>query len=319
MADEFLNALQGLGKSVQQWGFGAAVQQANERMQQIKNELKPGMEQRAQLTSLADDLYMRLVAGGQNPQEALLARNVLIPQTPNSAADAVLKGTMLGDSAMAEAGRSMLQEEENRKLQSINAQADRNFQLQSMLEAGRDRRAQAADQAKAQFAAKNKIIPISEAEKLSAIDESKANLNGILSQLERMKSAVGPTKGVLSSLPFSQWAQNPESAAFRAEIGRTFDKYRKDITGAGASATELKTLQANAISASDTAEVLRAKIKNLLLSGERTKAVRLDTFKKTGYDTSGFATPQAGTVTLDPYQASPTAGGLQLQSFVESD
>lgn len=138
--DDFLNALENLGKSVQQYGLSQAVSQANERVQDIKANMRPGVEQRQALSSLAQDVFLRLQSGGADPQTAALVYQNLTPKTPNSIEQALLSD----DPYERQAAKEIQNEQELRTARRDMEKFQFQMQLTDKLEQGRDRRAELA-------------------------------------------------------------------------------------------------------------------------------------------------------------------------------
>lgn len=325
MASEFIDALKGLSTAVNQYAVGHNFRAANDRYQEIKNTLAPGVEQRQAQTDLANDLFSRLAQGGMDPTAAAAMRAQYLPSTPNSADQAVLMGTLNGDSAMLKAGHDLQQDQEALKLQSLNTQAKNNFELQTMLETGRDNRAALANDRALTVAEQKakalKPLPPPLAAPIQTIEAANARMTSLIGRIEAKRSAVGPGHKLMDNSWLS-WTQDAESVALRAEIGREFDQYRHDITGAAAGFGEIRELKLNSVDANQAPNILLANLKALVAGGNRVKIARLESLQKMGHPIGGYADDVANSklnpnFTADPNQQTGAGGRSdRIKSFI---
>jgi hypothetical protein len=121
---------------------------------------------------------------------------------------------------------------------------------------------------------------------INDIDNIIANVDNILNLVNSKKSEkwVGPVDARIPDL-----FTGAEEAAFRASVGRMTDAYRKAITGAGASAMELKKLESRLPNPTDQFDQFKAKALDFRKELYRNRNTYLKTLKKQGKDVSEFA------------------------------
>lgn len=147
---------------------------------------------------------------------------------------------------------------------------------------------------------------------LNSLDEQTLAAKNIIGQLDTLKAQNRklPVLGPGMDLP-GRGMMDSDWSAFRADIGQTFDLYRKAITGAGAGPTELKMLAENRPSITDTEAEFRKKWANIMGLSEKVKANKINNWKKAKFDVSGFETgassqSQAGQPIAAPAGLSPS-------------
>lgn len=122
-------------------------------------------------------------------------------------------------------------------------------------------------------------------------DDSIATTKSLLSQLGNHSDWTGPVDGRLPD-----FSVTPEQVNFRAELGRMVDKYRKLITGAGASNVELKKLESRLPQSTDTYANFVAKAKGFVDEVERGRGRYLKNLGAQGKNIkpfeSGVSAPQ---------------------------
>jgi hypothetical protein len=122
-------------------------------------------------------------------------------------------------------------------------------------------------------------------------DDSLDSMKSIVSQLGSHSDWTGPMDGRMPDA-----LVGADQVAFRSELGRMVDKYRKLITGAGASNQELKKLESRLPSATDTYSNFVAKSKNFIDQVERAKGRYVKGLKGQGKNTAPFeGSPSAQT------------------------
>jgi hypothetical protein len=287
---DFFSALQNFTTAVKSYSYGEAVSQANQRVQEIKNSITPDLQKRQAISSLADDMYMRLVASGADPQHAAAVKANMMPPTASSAEQALFMGHLTGDKALLQAGQEAMNEQQHMDFARMKQQADlqeqsqgRLFKQQTQLEMMKESSAERRAAAKAKN--EKKPLDTNQIDKLAQLDTSAASLTKLLSDVNKFSKFIGPVAGQAGGV--SAWL-SPEFAAFKQDLGQYFDSYRVAVTGAGAGPTELKMLQANVPSLTDSPATMVAKIKRSLEIGQRTKQVRLKVLGQAGRDISGF-------------------------------
>ncbi len=128
-------------------------------------------------------------------------------------------------------------------------------------------------------------------DEIADFDKSVASVNQSLASMKN--NYVGPLDGRVPDMLVSG-----DESAFRANVGRMTDAYRKLITGAGASNQELARLESRLPQVTDTPENFRAKAQGFIQEVQRNRGVYLDNLKKRGKNVapyeSGVSAPPAG-------------------------
>jgi hypothetical protein len=229
--DDFLNALEGLGKSVQQYGLSQAINQANAQVQRVKAELQPGVEQRQAISNVAQDVFLRLQAGGADPQSAALVYQNLLPKTPNSLEAALFSD----DPSVKQAALEIQNEQELRKARFEDQRFENQMRLTDKLEAGRDRRAEAASDRQANKAAR---VPTSANATAAtyAADLIQANRN--FEAINKGTSGSSTVSNLQGHLP--GWMQSSSFEKVRQSQNQFIDAIVRKRTGATAKPEELE-------------------------------------------------------------------------------
>lgn len=122
---------------------------------------------------------------------------------------------------------------------------------------------------------------------ITTIDDFDATTQSIkegLSLLNKNSNFVGPVDSKVPDL-----LVGGDEAAFRASVGRAIDKYRKLITGAAASDTELRRIELRLPKTSDTFDNFKAKATQFIDEMEKGKARYLTNLQKSGKNTGEHA------------------------------
>lgn len=92
MADmsEFLNSVKLFQESVQQAAVAESIKNANENVNQIKQQFSNSFEQRQQLNGVAKDVISSLTAQGASPQAIQALMKAFVPPRPDSIDEALL-------------------------------------------------------------------------------------------------------------------------------------------------------------------------------------------------------------------------------------
>jgi len=132
---------------------------------------------------------------------------------------------------------------------------------------------------------KEKDAKISEkqAQEIQDFDDSIATTKSLLGQLGNHSDWTGPVDGRIPD-----FAVTPEQVNFRAELGRMVDKYRKLITGAGASNQELKKLESRLPQPTDNYANFVAKAKGFVNEVEGARSRYLKNLGAQGKNTKAF-------------------------------
>lgn len=300
MANEFLDALKGLGTAVQEFAVSQNFRNANERYQQIRKELQPGVEQRQAQIDLANDLFSRLSQAGMKPEAAAAVRTQYMPNTPSTAQAAFVQGQLNGDASMTAAGRELLEQENALKLNTLRQQFENQYALTERLEEGRDRRAGMRAEAEEARRA-SRPIPAAESKALFEIDEANAEMRGLLVELNKSYASgvVGPVDARYRNTSLGRAFGSPQENDLLRRLNQGAQSYKHKITGAASGIKEAEELkQDSGFKATDTLETLKTSIQSMLQKGEAARRAKLNIIEASGYNVSRFVNP-AG---FNPYQ-----------------
>lgn len=168
---------------------------------------------------------------------------------------------------------------------------------------------------------KLKTIPVGELKMIGERDDEIALGKQLLGRLNVDPGLVAPIAGRIPGGAATRAIFDPEFAAFKADVGRWFDIYRKRITGAQASVQEINILQKNIPNIEDPPNIFRAKIKSLLSIGRAQRARQLQKLKKAKFDIgllaeedSASKVQDTGKSPITPSTPSPSANipGLEF-------
>lgn len=121
-------------------------------------------------------------------------------------------------------------------------------------------------------------------ESFSDIDNAKSDLKNILGQLSKNSEWTGPVDGRVPNMLVGQ-----DQVAWRSAVGKYKDAYRKAVTGAGASASEIAMLESRLPSETDTYENFKAKAEEAEKELQRRKSVMTSNLSKAGKNVEGFS------------------------------
>jgi hypothetical protein len=120
-------------------------------------------------------------------------------------------------------------------------------------------------------------------EGLQEFDDSLATMKSVLGQLGNHSNWTGMVDGRVPDT-----FVGPDQVNFRAELGRMVDKYRKLITGAGASNQELKRLEGRLPSVTDNFANFVAKANGFISEVERQRGSFLKNLNAKGKNTKPY-------------------------------
>jgi hypothetical protein len=136
--DVFFGAMQNLASNIKKDRISSSVEDANARVQQIKQQMQPGADQRAALGDAARDVFMNMTALGADPNAAAMVYQNLVPKTYSTIDQAILSG----DPYEKTAAMQIQDEQANKQAMRDQQKFQYQSQITSQLEDGRDRRAQ---------------------------------------------------------------------------------------------------------------------------------------------------------------------------------
>lgn len=138
-------------------------------------------------------------------------------------------------------------------------------------------------------------------EAFADIDNASSDLNNILVQLGSNSNWTGPVDGRIPDMLTSQ-----DQAAWRSAVGKYKDAYRKAVTGAGASASEIARLETRLPSETDTFDNFKAKAAEAQKELARRKEVLASNLQKGGKNVDKFKTTTTA-------QVAPVSEGVRMR------
>lgn len=120
-------------------------------------------------------------------------------------------------------------------------------------------------------------------EAFTDIDNAQSDLNNILAQLGPNSNWTGPVDGRVPDVLLGQ-----DQNAWRSAVGKYKDAYRKAVTGAGASASEIARLETRLPSETDTFETFKAKAAEAQKELSRRKDILASNLQKGGKNIDKF-------------------------------
>lgn len=256
--DDLLKGLAVFDEGMTKLATGVGIMRAKQQVDEVNAQNLDDTKRRQALQSVANNLTLNLTAAGANPSQVQQTTAAVTPKSSLFPEEATAQHQSQVDKAAKE--RLQMQISANKEIARMRSDA------------------------------KNapKPIPPNQLEKLQKIDDAASTWNDILDKLNfnkgEMRNEIGPVAG----LDIIKSWRNPEFGDFKSTVGRAFDQYRKEITGAGAGEKELRALAANVPKVTDTPALFETKIKTMLKIGEDVKRRRIDNLKKAKFDVSGF-------------------------------
>jgi hypothetical protein len=297
--DDLLKSFGALQQGVQQYAVTRAISSANDQVQTLNAGEQDEMAKRKQLGMIGNNLALALGGIGAPVSQIQSAVGAIKPEAFKSAEEMYMGGVNAGDQKLKDAGIAALSDTNKPKLDVVAAQGKNELAKQALANEGEIQKAQIM------AGAKNKSKPLSDAQLkiINGFDEQKVLGTDILNRVDQFKSNLGPVAGRAPDT-LTQYT-NPEFNNYKAELGRWFDTYRKNITGAQASEKEMALLQKNQPTVKDTPEVLKLKMQTILGLGEQVRQKHLSNLGKAGRDVTQFVndTPAASTQVNDQISA----------------
>lgn len=160
-----------------------------------------------------------------------------------------------------------------------------------------------------------KEVSQSELATLGGVSSTISDLQKNIDTLNKYNLTPGPglsTSGLPGADLYSQFTKSKEFNTWKADTGRTFQKYRKWATGVAAGYPELQLLAPTFPKASDTKENFVSKSISAMDDMNRNKEIVLDYLNKAGYRTGELRGSKGSSVNItskDPrYEAAIKAG-----------
>lgn len=149
------------------------------------------------------------------------------------------------------------------------------------------RKTDAAKAALDKKAAGGSALAKGEIDDLKALDVSLKSGETILSN-KNLDKYVGPSNSIPGMMRVSA-IKDPKYASFIADVGRNFDKYKKEVTGVAGAEKEMAKLEANTPNINDTPEAFRLKQYNILAAVASAKIIHLDNLSEGGRNVAGYS------------------------------
>lgn len=219
-------------------------------------------------TANLGESFSHLALGANAPQENKVFKNI---QTQNQE----LLGSKEKD---LDRRRKVMEAIESRKAREAlesGRRDDRNIQREQ-IQATRDLSRQDRKDREAKLSEKQST-------EIQDFDDSLATMKSVMGQLGQHSDWTGPVDGRLPDA-----IVGADQVAFRSELGRMVDKYRKLITGAGASNQELKKLEGRLPQPTDTYANFVSKANNFMKEVERGRGSFVKNLSAQGKNTKPF-------------------------------
>lgn len=250
---ELFQALNMFKSGVQDLNTQRVIAQANEAVAQVKASVTNEQEQRSQLQNISNQLVATM-AGMGVPATTMAAAAQAIGPKQFANGDAMLTEAALTGSSYLRQGGLQANKDTQADERAKAAQA---FEYAKALKEMDIEASGARQQAKMQ-----RMRPLQNAEiqRITAQEDSFGIAQDILARVQANPDLVG----ILAGRVPARGQLEPEFAAFKADLGRFFDKYRVSTTGAGASEKEILMLMTRMAQETDTPATFGAKMESYL-------------------------------------------------------
>lgn len=254
------------------------MEDANRQVQQIKSSELNEQQQRAQLSALSDQLVMRMAGLGVPATTIAQAASAVAPKVFANPDQAILEGKLTGSHYLQESGQEAARLARQDEIQQQGIQ--RAWQSREN-ELNRKAAVEAA-QTKAtnlRGLTDGEVLRLTEQENVFQMGDDLA-----------MKAKGNPKLiGILAGRIKGREALDPEFAAFKADVGRFFDKYRLATTGQGAGQQEMEMLTQRVAQESDSPEAFQAKLTSYLNEVQKNRSTYIKNLSKAKKDVTQFS------------------------------
>ena len=277
---------QGMTQLAENRAYSDAASQLNDINQNVQDEFTRRQKQ----LNVAKQLGLNLLQAGAPVSQATAAAAFTSPEPVKTPDQLISQGVQFGRKQDVSKGvEAKLQQQ----LPAMNKQIQQqNFQRNlTILKAHLDQQT-ALMKSLQKGAGSSGLHPIPSGQ-LTALQQKNIALNHGLeifksvNGLSSLASKIGPLAGTdypLRKKFDAQWA------VFTSRLGRYFDKYRKQITGAQASDKEMQTLLERFPDPRQRIEAFKAVLGDLIQTNVRDQMSGIDTLYRTHYDTGSLPT-----------------------------
>lgn len=261
-----------------------AVNDTREKINALQTDVQDQLAQRVAAQRLAKDLQLNLIGIGASASSAAAAGQAAAPKELNNAQDYMLEGLASKSVQLQQIGQRLQKFEKQPQFDILNQQ--QGFQA-SESQKDRDHALLLASMKSSNKELKS--VPAPQLEKIQELDSGAVRGKELLATFKAdpyYKENIGPVAGV----DIVKSIRDPKFGAFKADVGRWFDEYRKQITGAATTDKELRALKENTPNMTDTPALFQKKIENIVLLGKQVKQKRLQNLRRAKYDVTEFNT-----------------------------
>ena len=276
-SDNLFEAMKMFQQGVREFSFTNALNQANDAVRQVKESTLKDVEKNSQLQQIANQMVGYMATQGLPATTIQQISQSLAPPRAASLVDALRSGDTATVSAYTEADKIQKEDEikQMQKKAEIDAEAQgRLFEQQQKLAYIKENGKTAG-----------KTVTDDQVNKISNVLAAEKGFQGLLSQLAKDKSLVGPLD---QAAPQLRAKFDKKFAKFKTQSKRLFDQYRQAITGAGASVQELKLLEQSFPVGDETEDAYKAKVAATLEAGQQILQSKMGVLSAAGYYTSGL-------------------------------
>ncbi len=264
---------------MQKFSTSRAINLAQEQVQSLNDSEMDEMKKRQQMSQISQNLALNLTKGGASASAVQQAAGVLMPAAVKDSNDANMQGLLTGSqplldvAAKAQPFEAAVQVSEKAKDRAFTASESALTRENALKLAGIK-----AD-GKPLKALSDKQVDF-----VSSLDDSFAIGNQLTKELEASPWLSGPAAGRIPG----RGVVDPKFASFQQGTQAWFDEYRKNITGAGASESELVKLEQNRPTVKDSPSQFRAKALRIVEVGQGVRKRKLQNLERAGRDVRKF-------------------------------
>lgn len=274
--DDLYKALQMFQSNVNDFQMSEVLRGANREVATIKASAMKEEEKRAALFNISNSLVNQM--GQLGAPVSSIAQQALAagPQQFANGDQAILEGNLQGRPDLVKSGIDSNTASKNDELNLAREQ-----RAWMSAEKALDREAEAGKAGQKQSA---KPLPVAILTQLQASDDVMMMGN----ELAEITRANPDLVGILAGRIPARGAADADFAAFRAQLGRFFDKYRVATTGQAASEKEMEMLLKRMAQETDTPEAFEKKLAGYLNETNAIRKRKLTNYKRGKYDVSEF-------------------------------
>lgn len=277
--DDLFKALNMFSEGVKDLQTRRTINGANDQVQEIKASDLKEEEKQSQYKQVANQLTIKM-AGLGVPATTIQAVGGAVRNDPTDFEQAIKMNELQNNQAVQKQKADQAFQTQQKELDRQNALEIAKTKVQGQLD----------NTDKKNTGKGGKPISPTELKKISDLNENKVVFSDLLDRADKNKSMFGIVNKVPGVTGVRE-AVDPEFADFKAQIGRGFDIYRKNITGAQATVKEIDLLKKNTPTIDEPYPNFVKKIKTSIRIGDKVLKRYQETLQQAGRDVKGFSTP----------------------------